>query len=150
MSPFLDQVDVHASREFPAGGIVIEQGEWSDELLVLVSGEVEILRDGVRVAKAGEPGVVFGEMSMLLGGAATATVRALVPAVFAVIGKPREYLVANPELGLYVAELLARRLDSLNRYLIDVKRQYDDHDHIGMVDEVLESLMHRPRSRPAR
>ena len=87
---------------------------------------------------------------MLLGGASTATVRALVPAVFAVIEKPREFLVGNPEMSLYVAELLARRLDSLDRYLIDVKRQYDDHDHIGMVDEVLESLMHRPRSRPAR
>jgi CRP/FNR family transcriptional regulator, cyclic AMP receptor protein len=149
MSPFLDFVDAHASRQFPAGGVVIEQGEWADELLVLVSGEVEILRDGVRVAKAAEPGVVFGEMSMLLGGAATATVRALGPAVFSVIGKPREFLVGNPEMSLYVAELLARRLDSLNRYLIDVKRQYDDHDHIGMVDEVLESLMHRPRSRPA-
>jgi CRP-like cAMP-binding protein len=43
------------------------------ELLVLVSGEVEVLRDGVRVAKAAEPGVVFGEMSALLGGPATAT-----------------------------------------------------------------------------
>jgi CRP-like cAMP-binding protein len=150
MSPFLDHVDANASRQFAAGGIVIEQGEWSDELLVLVSGEVEILRDGVRVARAAEPGVVFGEMSMLLGGAATATVRALVPAVFSVIEKPREFLVGNPELGLYVAELLARRLDSLNRYLIDVKRQYGGHDHIGMVDEVLESLMHRPRSRPVR
>jgi CRP-like cAMP-binding protein len=148
MSPFLDHVDAHVLRQFAAGSTVIEQGEWSDELLVLVSGEVEILRDGVRVAKTAEPGVVFGEM--LLGGAATATVRALVPAVFSVIEKPREYLVANPDLGLYVAELLARRLDSLNRYLIDVKRQYGGHDHIGMVDEVLESLMHRPRSRPGR
>lgn len=150
MSPFLDFVAVHGSRQFAAGGIVIEQGERTGELLVLVSGEVEILRDGVRVAKTEEPGVVFGEMSALLGGPATATVRALVPAVFSVIETPREFLIAHPEVSLYVAELLARRLDSLNRYLIDVKRQYDDHDHIGMVDEVLESLMHRPRSRAVR
>jgi hypothetical protein len=47
-----------------------------------------------------------------------------------------------------VARLLARRLDSLNKYLVDVKAQYEGHDHLGMVDEVLEALMHRhPRPR---
>jgi CRP-like cAMP-binding protein len=149
MSPFLDHVAGHESRQFAAGGVVIEQGGETGELLVLVSGSVEILRDDVRVAKAAEPGVVFGEMSALLGGPATATVRALEPAVFAVIGAPRAFLIAQPEAGLYVAELLARRLDSLNKYLIDVKRQYEGHDHLGMVDEVLETLMHRQRSRQA-
>jgi len=68
---------------------------------------------------------------------------------FVVIDKPREFLVSHPEAALYVAELLARRLDSLNKYLIDVKGQYEGHDHLGMVDDVLETLMHRPRSRPA-
>ncbi|MES2923554.1 MAG: cyclic nucleotide-binding domain-containing protein [Verrucomicrobiota bacterium] len=148
MSPFLDYVNSHSARDFAAGDIVIDQGEKSGELLVLVSGQVEILRDGVRVAKAAEPGVVFGEMSALLGGSATATVRALEPAVFSVIEKPREFLMEHPEASLYVAELLARRLDSLNKYLIDVKQQYEGHDHLGMVDEVLEALMHRPRQRP--
>jgi len=150
MSPFLDFVSTHASRQFAAGEIVIEQGEWTGELLVLVSGAVEILRDGVRVAKSAEPGAVFGEMSALLGGPATATVRALEPAVFSVIEEPREFLTGHPEASLYVAELLARRLDALNKYLIDVKRQYDGHDHLGMVDEVLEALMHRSRPRQGR
>jgi CRP/FNR family transcriptional regulator, cyclic AMP receptor protein len=149
MSPFLDLVASHESRHFATGEVVIEQGELTGELLVLVSGSVEILRDDVRLAKTAEPGVVFGEMSALLGGPATATVRALEPAVCAVIGDPRAFLISHPEASLYVAELLARRLDSLNRYLIDVKRQYEGHDHLGMVDEVLETLMHRPRSRPA-
>jgi CRP-like cAMP-binding protein len=149
MSPFLDHVADHVSRHFAAGEVVIEQGEMTGELLVLVSGSVEILRDNVRVAKATEAGVVFGEMSALLGGVATATVRALEPAVFALIGEPRAFLISNPEASLYVAELLARRLDSLNKYLIDVKRQYEGHDHLGMVDEVLEALMHRSRTRPA-
>ncbi|MES2661043.1 MAG: cyclic nucleotide-binding domain-containing protein [Verrucomicrobiota bacterium] len=145
MSPLLEFVDSHASREFAEGDVVIEQGEWTGELLVLVSGRVEILRDDVRLAKASEPGVVFGEMSVLLGGAATATVRALAPSVFSVIEKPREFLMEHPAVSLYVAELLAKRLDALNKYLIDVKRQYEGHDHIGMVDEVLGSLMHRPK-----
>jgi hypothetical protein len=49
----------------------------------------------------------------------------------------------------HVAELLARQLDSHNKYLIDVKRQYDGYDHIGMVDEVLETLMRRTHSHPS-
>ena len=150
MSPFLDHVSDHESRNFAAGEAVIDQGELTGELLVLVSGSVEILRDNVRVAKTSEAGVVFGEMSALLGGPATATVRALEPAVFSVICEPRSFLFSHPEASLYVAELLARRLDSLNKYLIDVKQQYEGHDLIGMVDEVLETLMHRPRSRPTR
>ncbi len=149
MSPFLDFVSNHASRQFAAGDLVIEQGEKAGELLVLMSGSVEILRDNVRLAKSAEPGVVFGDMSALLGGPATATVRALEPSRFAVIEDPRGFLIAHPEASLYLAELLARRLDALNKYLIDVKRQYEGHDHLGMVDEVLEALMHRPRSRPA-
>jgi len=147
MSPILNYMNHQPSREFLAGGVVINQGDWTGELLVLMSGAVEILRDEVRLAKASERGEIFGEMSALLGGPATATVRALEPAVFSVIQKPREFLIAHPEVGLQVAELLARRLDSLNKYLIDVKRQYEDHDHLGMVDEVLGSLMHRPRPR---
>lgn len=145
MSPLLEYVATHPSREFETGGIIIEQGEWTGELLVLVSGEVEILRDGVRLAKASEPGVVFGEMSTLLGDKATATVRALKPAVVSVIEKPREFMIENPAVSLYVAELLAKRLDALNKYLIDVKQQYEGHDHLGMVDEVLGALMHRSR-----
>ncbi len=145
MSPFLDFVKNRASREYAPGDLVIEQGGRTGEILVLVSGRVEILRDEVRLAKASEPGVVFGEMSVLLGVPATASVKALDPSVFVVIENPREFLMEHPEASLYVAELLARRLDDLNKYLIDVKRQYDGHDHIGMVDEVLGALMHRSR-----
>jgi CRP-like cAMP-binding protein len=146
MSKFLDLVASHETRHFEAGETVIEQNAPVSGLLVLLSGVVEILRDGVRLAKAGERGAVFGEMSMLLGGPTTATVRALEPAEFAVIENPREFLLAHPDAALHVAELLARRLQALNIYLIDVKRQYEGHDHLGMVDEVLEALMHRPRA----
>jgi len=148
MSKILDFLAGHGSREFAAGETVIEQDVKAGELLVLLSGEVEVLRDGVRVARAKERGAVFGEMSVLLGGPATATVRATTPAVLAVIHNPQQFLIEHPQVSLYVAELLARRLDSLNKYLVDVKRQYEGHDHLGMVDDVLDSLMNRPYPRP--
>ena len=102
----------------------------------------------MRVARASEPGNVFGEMSVLLGSAHHATVRALKPSSFAVIENPREFLAASAEVTFHVAKLLAARLNSLNQYLVDVKQQYEGHDHIGMVDDVLETLMHHQPRRP--
>jgi hypothetical protein len=47
-----------------------------------------------------------------------------------------------------VCETLATRLNAMLEYLRDIKHQFEDHDHIGMVDQVLESLVHRqPRAR---
>lgn len=137
------------------GDLVLNHGQIAAPMLVLIEGEVEILRDDVRVAATSEPGAVFGEMSALLGTACTATVRALKTSTFAVVENPEEFLRVSPVATLHVARMLARRLDTLNRYLVDVKAQYEGHDHLGMVDEVLETLMHRqprvdpPPSRPA-
>jgi CRP-like cAMP-binding protein len=134
-------------QDFEPGGVIIEQGTKTGPLLVLLKGEVEILRDDVRVAKTAEPGAVFGEMSVLLGTPHTATVRALKTSSFAVIQEPRKFLESSAEGSLHVARLLAARVDALNKYLVDVKRQYEGHDHLGMVDDVLETLMQRqPRS----
>ncbi len=131
-----------------SGQDVIQQGGNTDRLYFLIEGEVEVLKDDVPVAVASQPGVVFGEMAALLGGPHTATVRAVKPCAFYIVEKPREFLKESPAMCLHVCELLARRLDSLNKYLVDVKNQFEGHDHIGMVDQVLETLLHRqPRAR---
>ncbi|HTI99401.1 MAG TPA: cyclic nucleotide-binding domain-containing protein [Dongiaceae bacterium] len=139
----------HQVQEFNPGDTILEQGSPSGHLLVLITGEVEVLRDNVRVAKAATPGAIFGEMSVLLERPHTATVRALKPSSFALIEEPRRFLAGSAEASLHVARLLASRLDALNKYLVDVKEQYEGHDHLGMVDEVLETLMHRQPRPPA-
>jgi CRP-like cAMP-binding protein len=147
MSAFLDLVRDCPSERFEPGAVLLEQYQHTGRLLVLLEGEVEVTRDGVRVARAAEPGACFGEMSALLHRTHTATVRATTSVAVAVIDNPREFLLSAPGAALHIAELLARRLDALNKYLIDVKTQYEGHDHLGMVDEVLETLMHRqPRA----
>ena len=53
----------------------------------------------------------------------------------------------HPELALPIARLLARRLQNVTSYLVDLKRQFGDRtDHLGMVEEVLESLAHEQGS----
>jgi len=143
MVDILKLVSACPAREYGVGELVIEQDSPTGPLYVLLSGEVEILRDDMRVAKTSQPGAVFGEMSVLLGCAHTATVKVLKPSRFAVIENPRQFLNASADASFHVASLLAKRLDALNKYLVDVKRQYEGHDHLGMVDEVLETLMHR-------
>jgi CRP-like cAMP-binding protein len=150
VAEFLQLIAGCKTREYAPGEAVMEQDSPTGPLLVLVDGEVEILRDGVRVARTRQAGAVFGEMSVLLGCAHTATVRALKQSCFAVIENPRQFLTSSAEASFHVASLLAKRLDALNKYLVDVKRQYEGHDHLGMVDEVLETLMHRQPRPPSR
>ena len=148
MSSILDAVHDRELRRFNAGEVIIAQGTKTERLFFLVEGAVEILKDEVVVARASEPGAVFGDLAALLGGDHTATVRALEPSAFRVVEAPREFLHSSPQVCLYLCELLARRLDALNHYLLDVRQQFAGHDHLGMVDAVLDTLMHRqPRAR---
>jgi CRP/FNR family cyclic AMP-dependent transcriptional regulator len=148
MSEILQLIQDREVGRFEAGQIVMEQCAETHRLYVLIEGEVEVMKDGVRVSTISEAGATFGEMSVLLQGTHTATVRALTACSFHVIENPRELLQTSPRICFHVCVLLARRLDSLTRYLVDVKRQFEGHDHIGMVDEVLEALLHRqPKDR---
>jgi CRP-like cAMP-binding protein len=135
-----------------AGQIIIEQGRPLDGLYFLEQGEIEVLKDGVLVAEIFEAGAVFGEMSWLLETMPTATVRTLAPSTFRHAANPRDFVRQHPDVALHMAAILARRIDSLTRYVVDIRNQFRDRaDHLGMIDEVLDSLIHKhPRNIPRR
>jgi CRP-like cAMP-binding protein len=58
------------------GDVLVKEGQTSDGLYVVLSGEVEIDAQGKRIATLKE-GEVFGEMSLLTRSPASATVRAM-------------------------------------------------------------------------
>ena len=148
MSSILEALRNHPIRRFSAGEIVMEQDTSTGTLFFLIEGEVEIVKDGIKVATAAEPGAVFGDLSALLNEPHTATVRALSPCAFHAVTEPRAFLEKTPQACMHLCELLARRLDAVNKYLVDVKQQFAGHDHLDMVDGVLDTLMHRqPRRR---
>ena len=62
---------------YPAGVVLIREGEVHGKLFVLLDGALEISRAGTLITVVDAPGAIFGEMSALLGSAATATVRAV-------------------------------------------------------------------------
>lgn len=146
MSKILELIRDREIRVYPPGDTIIAQGDQTDRLYVLIDGRIEIIKDGVQVAAVSESGATFGEISVLLNVKHTATVRATTHCSLHAVENPRELLQTSPDICFHVCGLLARRLDSLTRYLVDVKKQFEGHDHLGMVDEVLETLLHRQGS----
>jgi CRP/FNR family transcriptional regulator, cyclic AMP receptor protein len=140
---------LNAARDLPQLTVgptttVITEGEPVHQLLVLETGSLSVTREGAPLASLNEPGVVFGEMSVLLGTPATATVRTIGECTFRVSDDPQGFLRAQPEVALLIATILARRLDAVSRYLVDIREQYADRDdHLRVVDVVLDSLTHR-------
>lgn len=150
MSFILAALREHPVRHFAAGETVLAQGDCTGLLYFLIEGSVEVVKDDVIVATASEPGVIFGDLAVLLGVPHTAEVRAMRASQFHVVTDARAFLEKTPVVCIHLCELLARRLDAMNKYLLDVRQQFAGHDHLGMVDEVLGTLMHRqPRPRKA-
>lgn len=107
---------------FDAGETVVRQGTKSGRLLFLKNGAVSVVRDGVEIVKVAEPGAIFGELSALLDQPHTADVRTLERSEFHV-ADANILLALEPAALLYVATVLARRLDLANRSLIELKSE---------------------------
>lgn len=130
-------------RSFGADEAVIAEGTPAGGLFILIEGGVEVRKNGYPITTLSEPGVVFGEISVLLETNHTASVVTLTPSRFYVVDEPLEFMRTTPEVALVVARLLARRLHAMTTYLVDLKQQFEQYqDHFGMVDQVLDALTH--------
>jgi len=126
----------------PKGTVLIGEGSRADRLYVLKSGAFEVVRNGVRVVLIGEPGAFLGEISAVLGSAATADVVASEDSAVHVLDNASDAVQTQPELTYAIARLLARRLAAVTAYLVDIKRQYaGSNTHLAMMDEVLGNLV---------
>ncbi len=141
MTTPLDHCRGLPERIFEAGEILIREGA-PGPLFVLAEGAVEVLKGNVRITILDEPGAIFGEIAALLGIPPTATVKALERTRTFAAEDGAAFLSAQPELALLIARMLAQRLTSVTSYLVDIKRQFEDQKgHLGIVDEVLETLV---------
>jgi len=146
-------IDTEADlKRFPlvsitAGEYLLSQGELTDSIYFLLEGSVKVTKDGYDVATISDKGAVFGELSILLDHSHTASVQCLEDSKFYHIEHPKAYLEEHPRLIWHIAQVLGMRLLNLNQYLVDVKRQYEGHDHLQMVDEVLETLLNQQKTR---
>ncbi|HYL39989.1 MAG TPA: cyclic nucleotide-binding domain-containing protein, partial [Candidatus Binatus sp.] len=109
LGQLVDEVDV------PAGHVLMRQGDRGDEMFVVVSGELDIDRDGRWINKVG-PGAAVGEMSLLSEGPRTATVTTVGATSLLVLGH-REFhslMDAHPAVRTRVLEGLAEKVRNLD------------------------------------
>jgi CRP/FNR family cyclic AMP-dependent transcriptional regulator len=107
---------------YRAGETVLSAGSTTGRLVILKEGQVAVVKEGVEIARVGEPGAVFGELSVLLEKPHTAEIRALETSEFH-IADATALLAQDPIALLYVAAVLARRLDGANQALLELKHQ---------------------------
>ena len=141
-----------AERSFKPGETLISEGDPKPGFFVLVSGTVLVRKGDAEVARIGEAGAVFGEISALLGSPASASVIAKSPVTALTTSDGAAYLEMNPALTLHTARVLAGRVVQATIYVSDLKAQFPDRaDHFGSIEDVLDALMTQPRARaPAR
>lgn len=124
---------------FAAGQTVLATGRTTGRLYVMIEGAVEVTKNGIRIAEAREPGALFGELALLLGQPHTADVRALQPSRF-YIAAGRDFLSLDPSAALYVATVLARRLDAVNRYLVEARSRLPAMPRPGLIEELVDNI----------
>jgi CRP/FNR family transcriptional regulator, cyclic AMP receptor protein len=113
---------------YQAGETVLAAGTKTGRLLILRKGAVTIEKEGTEIAKVTKPGTVFGELSALLNLPHTADVRTLETSEFRVARA--ELLEQDPIILMYVAAILAQRLNLANQAVIELKSQIQLHHMI--------------------
>jgi CRP-like cAMP-binding protein len=136
LSTQLPEVDIDPGRE------ILREGERTGAIWILVSGELRVRRGATIVEWIDQPGAVVGEMAVLLGTAATASVEASEPSRLRYAANGEEFL-ADPTVTHLVAVSLAERLNLVTTYLADLQDQYGDSPETDMVREILRRLMDR-------
>ena len=145
MSDILDFCQGREAKTFKPGDVLIAEGGQEGKLFVLIDGQVEVLRKETQVSYIDEPGSIFGEMSVLLDMPYSATVKALSELRAYVIDDAIAFLASKPEIAIYVASLLARRLYYTTSYLVDLQQQAaGKREDLDLVDRILEQLVQKP------
>jgi len=119
-------LDRTTTRNFPAGAVILHEGETGDSLFIMGQGEVEITKALTLVLDEDTPkekvmirlnaldGVCFGEMALLENEARSATVTAISDCSLLELHQ-QEFLVLireNPHMGLKILLRLAQLISS--------------------------------------
>jgi CRP/FNR family cyclic AMP-dependent transcriptional regulator len=137
----LEKLADYPLRVFEEGDVVLSAGSRTGRLLFLKHGAVDILVDDVDVVRVDEPGAVFGDVSLLLDEPHRADVRAVEPSSFHVVDDAAAFLEAKPAVLLYIATVLARRLDAVNHLLIEGRtRSAEAEPRVGFFAEMYQRI----------
>ncbi len=133
------------ARRFRKGQAIFHQGGASDRVIVLIRGRVKVSTlsdEGKEIVLAFRgPGDLLGELSAIDGEPRSATVEAIEEAEALAIpaAEFRSFLIAHPDVGLLLLQMLSRRLRDADRKRVE----YGTHDTVGRVAARLVELAER-------
>ncbi|MCP4666361.1 MAG: cyclic nucleotide-binding domain-containing protein [Deltaproteobacteria bacterium] len=112
---------------FERGETLFLEGEDTQDLYILVSGRLGILKGKKKIAEVAEAGSLFGEMSFFLGAKRTATVKAASSVEVMCIPKEevQTFLHASPTAADEIITLLAKRLDDASQIVYGLEEFSD-------------------------
>jgi CRP-like cAMP-binding protein len=132
----LERLVDYPLRVFEEGDVVLSEGSSTGRLLFLKHGAVDVMVDDVEVVRVDEPGAVFGDVALLLHQDHKADVRAVQPSSFHVIEDAETFLDNEPAVLIYIAQVLARRLDAVNHLLIEGRSRVEAEPRTGFFAEL--------------
>lgn len=118
-------------ENFPSSSTICEEGTEEDCFYLLLEGTLSVHKEGQRVATIDEPGSIFGEMSALLSGQRTATIRSETSSRVAVFPyeKLRSLFEESPSLARTILKTFLKRLqravrlnENLSEFMDRVRR----------------------------
>lgn len=112
---------------FEEGKAIFLEGDDSQDLFILISGQLNVFKGNTKIAEITEKGSLFGEMSFLLKANRTATIKAgeNVKAIRIPKDEITAFIHDFPEVAGEISKLLAKRLDETSRILYGLKEFCD-------------------------
>jgi CRP-like cAMP-binding protein len=109
--------------EFAAGMDILTQGQFPSALYILVSGTLEIVKNGKVIAVESKPGYYLGDVAILRETFSNATVVTRTPATLIEIKieKVDYFLNHSPEIAISIAVKLAERTLAINELFLDLQ-----------------------------
>jgi CRP/FNR family transcriptional regulator, cyclic AMP receptor protein len=137
----LARLDGYPILVFEPGDVVLSEGGSSGRLLFLKRGAVDVVMDEVDLTRVDQPGAVFGEIGLLLETPHTANVLAVQSSSFYAVEDAGTLLRAEPLVALYVATVLAGRLDAVNHLVVEARqRALASGQRRGLAGEMIDRL----------
>ncbi len=132
-----------------ANQTILAEGDRTGLIYILIEGEVRVSKRELEIIRLTEPGSILGEMSALLDLPHTATVTTLAPSRFYRVENQPGFLRNNTDICYPLAVLLARRVNGVTNYLVDIKEQFSDQsNHLSMMDEILATIVNQQGEDP--
>ncbi|MCP4412620.1 MAG: cyclic nucleotide-binding domain-containing protein, partial [Gammaproteobacteria bacterium] len=125
------------AKTFVSGETLFLQGDYSQDMYILIRGKLEVYKGDKKIAEIIDPGTTAGELSFLFGSKRTASIKALndVEVIMIPADQVKNVLHKYPSIAHQITLRLARRLEETTKIMHGL-RAFNDQlpDAIIMAD----------------